>query len=843
MVLEDLYRMVDQNLILVFPTEESARAFSVSYVLERKKGILASSVIAFDRFAEQFYHDGGTAEASDADKLIFASYASSRMGDKLRYFASPDHPELRSRLSGTIGRMLGSIAEAGKVSIRNSDAVHDILLIDSCYRSFLDESSLSDRTFSDFDIHDTGRSYALVMPSAFPKEWKLAEALSGVPGIIMADDFPPVSGRLSLYHTEKEELRALFIAIRKLLDDGVPFSDIIITASDPERLAPYLEEESFLHDIPLRFVSGSSPLDSSSGKFFSMLRDIYDTSYSLNALKALLLDPSMPFSSPDTLRHFIYRAVEDAITSAPDIRSDRYMKIPEEAGGRIYAGFRKLLDSLMAEKRPGKIVPLVHAISSLLFVPEEFSLRDEDAEVYSFAMNELSLFLSRVEAAENAGFRLDVPLFPLFIEYLGNRRYVPKTKKDGIRVYPFGQDAAIPVKYRFMIALNEEECGRTVRDASFLSDYELSEKREEREITEDILRAYQAMSGTLTLSASSETYSGTMLPLMILDRDDAVLPVEDPWRSECRMPSGMIYPLQRDGYMNAVYASLDERDYADDVTYSGKGLRLGKPLRLSFSSADSYEHCPYMHALQYRFSLSDLRPYTPETMDHLEIGSRLHSVMERFYKEGGRLPESRIPVLFDEEMALWKDGKRFEDGEIREMRKSSTRPSGILISYLRSMYLDNLIEAAVRMNGISSPIPGFGLEEKLQREFPELGFSIYGIIDRIAVDEDGKGILFDYKKGRRFSASDRERKGLQFYIYRLLAETGSPVYPERAFFVTLRDCAFSEVSLDDGDGDILHRLSADAEGIKNGRWEAISSDENCQGCLYRGICRRRFSIR
>ena len=85
MVLEDLYRMVDQNLILVFPTEESARAFSVSYVLEREKGILASSVIAFDRFAEQFYHDGGTAEASDADKLIFASYASSRLGDKLRY--------------------------------------------------------------------------------------------------------------------------------------------------------------------------------------------------------------------------------------------------------------------------------------------------------------------------------------------------------------------------------------------------------------------------------------------------------------------------------------------------------------------------------------------------------------------------------------------------------------------------------------------------------------------------------------------------------------------------------------------------------------------------------------
>ena len=136
-----------------------------------------------------------------------------------------------------------------------------------------------------------------------------------------------------------------------------------------------------------------------------------------------------------------------------------------------------------------------------------------------------------------------------------------------------------------------------------------------------------------------------------------------------------------------------------------------------------------------------------------------------------------------------------------------------------------------------------GLEEKLRRDFPELGFSIYGIIDRIAEDADGKGILFDYKKGRRFSSSDRERKGLQFYIYRLLAETGSPVYPERAFFITLRDCAFSEVSLDADDGIILKRLSSDAEGIKNGFWKAVSSDENCQGCQYRGICRRRFSIR
>ena len=844
MVLEDLYRMVDQDMILVFPTEESARAFSVSYVLDRGKGMLASSAIAFDTFASGFYSNEGTEEASDADKLLFSSYAASRCGGSLRYFASSEHPELRSRLQGSIMRMLDSLPEAHGLSLRSEDAIHDISLISSLYRRFLSSSGLHDRAFSVPEVHGTERKYAIVMPSAFPKERKLIEAVSGLPGIIVMDDLPQITSTLSIYRTEKEELRALFISIRKLLDGGVPFSDIIITASDPDRLSPYLASESFLHDIPLRFVSGSSPLESSSGKFFSMLEDIYESSYSLDSLKALFLDPSMPFSQPDTLRHFIYRAVEDAITSAPDPRSDRYMRIPEEHGGRIYSGLRHLLDTLMTEKHAERIVPLLHAISSLLFIPEEFSLNDDDADIYSFAMNELSVFLSRASAAASSGFASDSPLFPVFIEYLGRRRYVPRHKKEGIRVYPFGQDAAIPARYRFMVAMNEDECGRMVRDASFLSDYELRERRNEKVITENIIRAYQMMSAELSMSASSETYKGAVLPLMLPERKAGeVSPDADPWQAECRRSCSSIYPLQRSSYEKAMMASLKPREPGSDVTYSGKGKPLGHDLRLSFSASDSYEHCPYMHALQYRFSLRELRKYTPDTMDHLEIGSRLHSVMERFYKEGGRNPEIRIPVLFDSEMELWKEGKRLENGTVREMRRSSTRPSPILIGYLRSMYLDNLIRVAVRMNEISDPIPGFGLEEKLSRSFPGRDFSIYGIIDRIAETEDGKGILFDYKKGRRFNAEAKERKGLQFYIYRLLAETGAPVYPEKAYFVTLRDAAFSEVSLDESDEAIIERLSADADGIRRGMWKAVSSDENCQGCQYRGICRRRFSIR
>ncbi len=837
--LDELYSFVDNGKVLVFPTEESARAFSVSYVLSRKKGMLASSVLAFDTFSKLFYPDSAS-EAAEADKLLFSAYVASVLCDDLKYFASDEYPELRSGLKSAVRAMLESLSEADRLPLRSRDALHDILLISSRYRDFLKASSLSDRSFTEPDVHETDSEYVVVMPSAFPKERRLLKALEPLSSVMALDapsqEFPP----LSVYTTEKEEIRALFLSIRKLLDEDVPFSDIIITVSDPERLLPYLSQEAFLHDIPIRLVTGSSPLESSSGKFFSLLKNIYESSYSLDSLKAFFLDPSMPFSDPVVLRHFIYRAVEDAITSAPDPGNDRYMKIPEELGGKLYGSFRKILDSLMREIRPDRVIPLLRSLSSLLFIPEEFSLSEEDAGVYSFAMNELSLFLESARMVSSAGYNASVPLFPLFIEYLGKRRYVPRQKKEGIRIYPFGQDAALVSEYRFIIALNEEECGRIVRDASFLSDYELSSPRDEKKITSDILRGYMAVTGHLLMSASSETYGGTVLPLMELRRESCHAP-SDPWRNECGEYASFIYPLQAKGRRNALVSSL--KSSGKDVTYSGKGKKLETPLRLSFSAADSYEHCPYMHALQYRFSLRNLRKYVPDTMDHLEIGSRLHSVMERFYKEGGRDPESRIPVLFDEEMALWMDGKRLSDGVVTEMRKSSTRPSRMLVSYLRSMYLGNLIRVSEMMNDMSSPVPGFGLEEELSRDFPSLGFSIYGIIDRMAELPDGGGVLFDYKKGRRFRSDDLERKSLQFYIYRLLSETGSPVYPEKAYFVTLRDAVLSEVRLDLGDEDVIRRLSEDADGIRNGFWKAVSSDENCRGCQYRGICRRRFSIR
>ena len=87
--------MVEKGTVLVFPTEESARVFSVEYVARRGKGLLASSVVAFDRFASIFMPgSAGRKAALGAERILFSEYAASVLSPHMCYFSSPGYPPM-----------------------------------------------------------------------------------------------------------------------------------------------------------------------------------------------------------------------------------------------------------------------------------------------------------------------------------------------------------------------------------------------------------------------------------------------------------------------------------------------------------------------------------------------------------------------------------------------------------------------------------------------------------------------------------------------------------------------------------------------------------------------------
>ena len=321
----------------------------------------------------------------------------------------------------------------------------------------------------------------------------------------------------------------------------------------------------------------------------------------------------------------------------------------------------------------------------------------------------------------------------------------------------------------------------------------------------------------------------------------------DPWEAEsARKKVPAILPLQREGYLRAVEASLKERRAEDDMTEGQRGVGRNLPVRLSYTSFNAYTRCPYLHALQYSFGFRNLPAYEPVEMDHLEIGSRLHSILEEYFREGCTSPEDDIPRIFEEEMRLWSEGmRRGENGTAVDMPSSASRPEAFLIGYLRKKYLRRLVETVKRMDEISVPVPD-GLEKSFSASFPDSGFMLDGRVDRIAEARDGSGlVLYDYKKGRKFRPDALKEKSWQFHVYRLLiGSDGRFSHPvSGAFFISLLDGCFSEASASPPAEELEASLGGAAAGIAGGDWHAESSDDNCKGCSCRGICRRRFSVR
>ncbi len=849
--LHDLMDMVENGTVLVFPTEESARAFSSLFVYERKKGLLASSCIAFDRFAAQFMPEMREKRAAgDIERLIFSSYASSDLYGRMRYFISPSYPEIQSRLASFLRPVLPSLDEAISMRQKNRNAAYDLQLLRSEYGAFLDSLGMYESSFSPIILPDSlDREYAVVMPSAFPKERRVMEAVGTLAGIRSIDDLKAGIPVLKVYTNEKSEIRSLFLSIRQLADSGVTLDEIAISVPALDRLRPYIEDEAYLFDIPLDFHEGVLVSSTAPGAFLSGLSEMYSSSYSLDSIKAFFLNPSIPFKDPEMMRRFVASSVRFSITSAPDRRNDRYMKLPKEAGQEYYRTLRLTLDRLMTETDPIRCEALLHTLMSAVLSDEEFHGNEDDEAVYSFVMKEFSSFLDACSMASAEGY-LHSPVFPLFMSYFTSLRYVPQKHVEGVAVYPFTQDAAVPFRYRFIIGLNSNEGSVCVRKAPFLSDYELVSDREETEITEDVLSLYAAMTENLHISASYETHEGFSLPLSFLlgSSEEGRISQQDPLRAESSGEPCCILPVQQRGYRSASLSAMVRREEGDDMTLSKEGGRRALPVPLSYSSYNAYAKCPYMYALQYVFSLKDLPAYEPVDMDHLEIGSRLHSILERYYRQECSNPDADVPRLFDEEMSLWSDGKSYgHDGTSRDMPSSASKPTAFLLSYLRSRYLPKLISVVRQMDEISSSIgSGKGLEERLAVAFSEEGFVLEGRVDRIAETKDGSAyIVYDYKKGRSFQSSLKAEKSFQFHLYRLLlSRSDSFALPvASAFFVSLLDGKITASSETPSRDELVALLSEAADGISRGDWHAVSSDTNCKGCTYRGICRRRFGVR
>ncbi len=833
-VYEKLFTLLDEKKRLVLPTEISARSVMLEYVKRRKRAISFSSVIAFDSFKKLLLkRDEGLAEIDSLTRLLFARNLIDEHSERLHYFIpSRKYPEINERMVYYIASALVSLEDDEAL---NPDLNKDVAFIKKEYDAFLEKAGCYESAYLSESFNELEDEYVLVFSLSSVEMEALYNALQGRRNITRfnPDDIP--LGPLNLYKNEKAEIRNTFLLIVELMKKGVTLDQIAISTAGYERLRPYLEREGYLFSIPLSFMHSKSPLCYPAGKIFSLISEIYTSSYDLEALKKLFLNPSYPLRDRDAAERFILNAISMGIT----MRSDDNRYRAADVNG-LYHDLEHYIDSINETADPDYLINQVKSLFQKLLRDEQFSSNREDESVFSFLMDALMRFSDKVKELRNLGLLKNTDrLFSLFLKHAESIIYVPREKTEGLRVYPLSEAVGIHIPYHFVMTLNEDEGRKIKKGAGYLSDYELLSERKKIDVTRNMLSSYKALSENIIYSSSINTYNGYSLPLTdFTEKRDASM-LKDSIADEHNILKNKsrdydLFPLQKRSYMMARDKALairgNKRDMAAELCIPWPDFN---PSSWTFSSSqiDKYTKCPFLYAADKVFFLEREGSYRVSAYPALEIGHALHKVIELYFKNGkGAVPE-KVDEYLSCVLSLWQ--KRLtlnRDGEEVPLSRSVIALSDEMMAYIYYAYRNGLIKIIESLNERDGT---FILEVETRGKIADLHFK--GYIDCV-IDRGESVELIDFKSAKA------PAKSRQFDIYTLLYEAESGKEVAKASYATIKDGKIKEFKKK-GKSTIEGVVKDVAESIALGDFHAESSSMNCASCSAKGICRRRFFVR
>jgi ATP-dependent helicase/DNAse subunit B len=279
-----------------------------------------------------------------------------------------------------------------------------------------------------------------------------------------------------------------------------------------------------------------------------------------------------------------------------------------------------------------------------------------------------------------------------------------------------------------------------------------------------------------------------------------------------------------------------------------------------------YATCPYRYFMRYALNIDPVEePENIERIDHLQRGSLIHDILQKFLVAIGRDDPPRAEARSAHLSLLLKIAREEEDERVR--RGVTGRP--LVWSMDQRVIEEDLVrwyDAEVKDAESSGVLPGgyevrfgpaggFGEEdaalstdEPLVIDVDGRNMRLQGRIDRIDWAEgDGPFRVIDYKTGRRRPGVKDFLKGgtmLQLPVYlraaaKLLARDprdGAAQY----FFVSSaggfrRHVVSGEASIA-ADGSLRHILGTIADGTDNGYFAPRPEDGKCRFCDYRDVC-------
>ncbi|MBP5161477.1 MAG: PD-(D/E)XK nuclease family protein, partial [Spirochaetales bacterium] len=601
-----------------------------------------------------------------------------------------------------------------------------------------------------------------------------------------------------------------------------------ISTPDVEELRPYLERRSREYNTPLSFMRSLKLSETVPGRYLFSIRRCISENLSFNSLEALLLDASLPHQNMETNRNLIRFMIDhnhlsgNLDFSSDDLFRDLSRDARERSDERmfnLYKNLKSALSAIRKAKGGDELIRDIHGLTTLLLGNDEFSVSDPmDKDVYSFIFSKLAEISSTLkECSLNLG-----NLFSIFMGEVEQLSYVAQQKKDGIRVYQYGQDHLLDIPYHFLIGLNDSNAVVREVDLGFLEDHEV-QRRNTIDVTSELLSYYQSVSAHAWISGSETSYSGSQSSPSFFVKQNAVENYDLPdWE-----------PLLEK-------ADLESFAHAQKTSLAPKGPDLstdcyGKPMdpdsvKLSYTSISTYVRCPYSEYLRIGLTRHVPEDFEPARQDDREIGSFLHEVIQAFMKNH----LGQLLNVSDLENYHTEIGNTFD-----EMLENNRFFDAYTKASIRGRYLEPLKNVITLLLDPTCKYHIGPFIPRKNEQHLDYNQSFTGSIDTVIEGQDGQIYLLDYKKGDG-------KATYQLVLYKRLFEEAFPDKTVKdCFFFSMKDGSFKGFDAakwaeqeEKLDSDIGQTLSGYAEG----NWIATPSKDACQLCRERSICRRRFNL-
>ncbi|MCR5496160.1 MAG: PD-(D/E)XK nuclease family protein [Treponema sp.] len=586
--IESFFRenIADKNSFFVFPTDIVCQSWAEWCVLDNHtsvKSVAMERFIAWDDFKGKFLSaekENALAVPSLLRKLFV--YDIIRQNSETPFFKKIISPEFASTAYSFADwleknlpslklwkkRMEENKSEYGQLDEEDQD--YEILYQKYC--DFLEKNSLFEPAWVE-DVHFSNDKYKfyLFYPEQLADYSDFADVFENVDNIT-AIILPKEEKRPKayFYKDSRRELRQVGLRIIDLVKSGkADWTEITLSVPDIETYRPYIQREFEEYGIPYIFRAGTSLTKNSAGRIFREIYDCYNSNFSYDSVRSLVLDECIPWKDKiklnmkaadqeDDFQLFGLKDLREALVREGnrmrcicsyeefDGQDCRNVDIWEEALGKTFATNKVLLRFYRKLKLSVKrfFSEEAHTFENLLsawntfkttFI-EEKDFSSDANKILGRCISHLDELISIERDFKDARLSLENP-FQFYLNLLDKKMYSKQNASQGVSVLPYKLTAGAYFKYQFVIDASQRNIEVPFKPLSFLS----AEKRRKLKFiddekiynaTETILRLYaknveEIDNSFVHFSAAENTFSGFAIPHSLLDLENVQADLDD----------------------------------------------------------------------------------------------------------------------------------------------------------------------------------------------------------------------------------------------------------------------------------------------------------------------------